>query len=191
METVQWSCLAEPDLVVEAQYGNLSAFDEIVRRYRVGALMQARTIAKQTDLAEDAVQDAFLAAYKALPSLSDSRSFGSWFGAIVRHRALRLVAGERRPHVPLDDVILAHTPAIIADLERDRRQCELRQAIVALGDDLAAPMNLYYLDDWKVSAIADFLGLSRATVKWRLHTGRNRLRTALTQDWEELNEPGN
>src|SRR5208282_556992 len=119
MNTLGWGCLAEIDLVVEAQFGNLAAFDALVRRYRAGAMVQAEAIVRRRELAEDAVQDAFLTAYKALPSLSDPGAFAAWFGAIVRHRAIRLLSGERRPTVPLDSVILAHTPSIATDIELD------------------------------------------------------------------------
>ena len=153
-------------------------------------MVQAKAIVTNQELAEDAVQDAFLAAYKALPSLSEPKAFGPWLGAIVRHRAIRLLAGDRRQPLPLDDVILAHAPSILADIERERQSCVLREAIAALSDDLAPTLQLFYLDDWPVAAIADFLALPRTTVKWRLHTGRARLRAALTPDWEELNEPG-
>src|SRR5579862_1343594 len=102
MDVLRWGCLTENDLVVEAQFGNLAAFDTLVRRYRNGAMAQARAITKQEELAEDAVQDSFLAAYKALPRLTEPSAFGPWLGAIVRHRASRLLAGERRPTVPLD-----------------------------------------------------------------------------------------
>ena len=153
-------------------------------------MVQAISILKDRELAEDAVQDAFLAAYKALPSLNEPNAFRPWLGAIVRHRATRLLAGERRKPLPLDDVILAHTPSILADIERGSQSCVLRKAITALGAELAPPMQLYYLDDWQVTAIADFLAVPRTTVKWRLHTGRARLRAALTPNWEELDESG-
>ncbi|HLK15116.1 MAG TPA: sigma-70 family RNA polymerase sigma factor [Fimbriimonadaceae bacterium] len=189
MNALRWGCLAEADLVVEAKFGNLAAFDALVRRYRDGAMAQANAILRRRDSAEDAVQDSFLAAYKALPALGDPNSFGAWLGSIVRHRAVRLLAGERRDHVPLDDVILAHTPSIAAEIERERQGCALRAAIEELGPDLGPVLQLYYFDDWPVSSIADFLGLSRTTVKWRLHTGRERLRAALPPDLEETHEP--
>ncbi|MHB8635341.1 MAG: RNA polymerase sigma factor [Fimbriimonadaceae bacterium] len=190
MNALGWACLSEFDLVVEARIGNLAAFDALVRRYRNAAMVQARAILRQRELAEDATQDAFLAAYKALPTLNDPTAFGPWLGTIVRHRATRLLAGEAPASVPLDSVILAHTPSIVAAMELDRQGCLLREAVAALGADIAPVMQLYYFDEWPVAKVALFLALPRTTVKWRLHVGRARLQEILSPNWEELNESG-
>lgn len=174
----------EADLVAAARAGDLRAFDALVAQYRSAALIQACAITRQRELAEDAVQDSFLAAFKALPSLAEARAFGPWLGAIVRHRSIRLASGATRPHVPLDDVILAHTPALAADLETDRLACSLRSAIAGLGPELAPVLGLYYFDEWSVARIAAFLDLPRTTVKWRLHAGRCRLGEALASQGE-------
>ena len=79
----------ESELVWKAKVGDLSAFDVLVWRYRPAAVLTARGILPTRELADDAVQDAFISAYKSLPQLEDATRFGSWISAIVRYRALR------------------------------------------------------------------------------------------------------
>lgn len=175
----------EARLVWAAKVGDLAAFDELVHRYRPAAVLTARAILKSQDLAADAVQDAFLSAYKWLPQLEDANRFGSWIFAIVRHRALRLGAGERRTHLPIDELISAHVPSIHKQVEDRADFAEVRCAVKRLPEDQQAVVELYYLNEWSVCAIAEYLGLPKTTVKWRLHAGRNQLRTLLSQQLEE------
>ncbi|RYG44350.1 sigma-70 family RNA polymerase sigma factor [bacterium] len=163
-----------------AQAGDLSAFDELVRRYRPAATLTARGVLPSRELADDAVQDAFVAAYKALPQLADPNRFGSWVGSIVRHRAFRIRAGERTPPLPIDDFILSYVPSIQKELEEEEDRAEVRCALGQLAEELRTVVGLYYLSDWSVGDIADYTGLPRTTVKWRLHTGRQRLRALLS-----------
>jgi len=175
----------ETELVWAAKVGNLVAFDELVRHYRPAAILTARGILASRDLADDAVQDAFLSAYKSLPQLEDASRFGSWLSAIVRHRALRIKAGESRVHLPIDDLIAAHMPSIHEQVEERGEVAEVRCAVQRLPKDLQATVELYYLNEWSVGAIAEYLGLPKTTVKWRLHAGRNQLRTLLSRQLEE------
>ncbi|RYG43025.1 sigma-70 family RNA polymerase sigma factor [bacterium] len=174
----------EHGLVRAAQGGDLAAFDRLVRRYRTAATLTAQSVLLNRERADDAVQDAFIAAYKALPQLADPDRFGSWIGAIVRHRAFRIRAGERTPHLPIDDFILSYVPSIQKDLEAEEDRTEVRCALGRLPEELRTVVGLYYLNDWSVASIADYTGLPKTTVKWRLHTGRGQLRVLLSEKTE-------
>jgi len=183
-----WSLIGrqETELVVQAQAGDLAAFDALVTRYRPGALVLARHVSGSHDIAQDAVQDAFLAAYKALPQLGDAEKFPAWFGAIVRHRAKRIASGERNERLPLDDVILLHAPSIVLEIELRARSEAVRCAVSRLPEEIRPIVELYYIEDWDVRQIAGFMALPATTVKWRLHSGRNLLRASLTDRNEEI-----
>ena len=175
----------EGELIALASNGDLKAFDRLARHYRPGAMALAWNILRNRDRAEDAVQDAFLSAYKSLPQLADSTHFAQWLGAIVRHRSKRMAIGERRDLLPLDELILAYVPSISSDIESDEQRENVRSAISGLPDDLRTTVELYYLEDWRVAQISEFLSLPITTVKWRLHQGRNHLRSALPNPLEE------
>jgi len=190
MERLIWEHREEAELVALAQLGNLSAFDALVARYRPGALVLAKQITRPADAAEDAVQDSFLAVFKALPQLSDPEKFAAWFGAILRHRARRASLGDRSVHLAIDDVILFHTPALSDELEQRAGASAVHSALCELPEEIRAIFELYYLEDWGAGKISEFLGLPITTVKWRLHAGRKLLRSSLSFLLEESNESG-
>ena len=190
MSKMAWECRRETELVMNAREGNFEAFDALVARYRPGAVLMARQIVNSCEQAEDAVQESFFSAYKALPQLADPGLFAHWLGAIVRHRSRRLASGDRRGNLPLDDLILAHVPSISFEVESRARSDAVRCAVAGLPDEIRTVVHLYYLDDWKVATIAEFLGQPVTTVKWRLHTGRMQLRKVLSLEMEESNGSG-
>ncbi|MDR3688459.1 MAG: sigma-70 family RNA polymerase sigma factor [Fimbriimonas sp.] len=190
MSNATRTCIDEADLVKAAREGSFDAFDALVGKYRSGALSIARQIVRSEELAQDAVQDSFFAAYKALPQLSDTGSFPQWLGAIVRHRSRRIASGALRLTVPLDDLILAHVPSIAVQVESRLRNEAIRGRVAILSDELRVAVELYYFDGWQVATIADFLGIPVTTVKWRLHAARNQLRKGISQDWEDIDESG-
>lgn len=176
MRETEWGQEEETTIVAAAQAGDLNAFDRLAARYRPMAVLTARRLL-QRDQAEDVAQMALLSAYKALPKLREPDRFGTWFASIVRHQAARSLSRNlSRLEEPLvdhvDRLILKGAPSIaskgegpdpISDIERLKP--EVRE--VAL---------LYYLEGCPVSRIAESLGLSETTVKWRLHVARKTLR---------------
>jgi len=163
-------------LVVAAILGNLEAFEELVRRYRLAVVRLARTIAG-ADYAEDVAQDSLLLAFKALPGIEEPRKFGAWLSAITRHRALRFSKSETmQKRVPLDEALLEKIEALarpIADKERDEATI---QALDSLPADYAMPLRLRFLDEMPLDRIAAFMGVPLSTVKWRIHHGKKLLR---------------
>ncbi|MGV3614532.1 MAG: RNA polymerase sigma factor [Fimbriimonas sp.] len=182
-----WEPNEEARLVDAAQAGDLKAFDALARHYRPALVLLAAGILRTREQAEDAAQDALLAAYSALPKLEDPERFGAWLGTIVRHRARRLAQGQRRPETPLDAILLSYSPALAERAVEAETGRVVRCAMARLPPEVQPVVELYYLDDWSVHEISDFLGLPQTTVKWRLHDGRRRMR-AMLPDYEETYE---
>ncbi len=89
--------ISDEELVRQAQRGDRSAFDELVRRFRGVLLAVAERSVGSRDAAEDVAQDAFLQAFRALPQLQDPAKFGHWLCVIARCRARRLTADGSAP----------------------------------------------------------------------------------------------
>ena len=165
-------------LVLAARAGDGSAFATLAARFRATALLIARGAGGDPDLAEDAVQDAFVTAFRALKGLDDPDRFGPWFATIVRNRARRLAKeGSRRRGFPLDalDREPSSTPPLPSPAE---------EAVRALPDGIRESMVLYYFEEWSVGEIAALLERPVSTVKWQLHAGRSLLRRRLTPPQE-------
>jgi RNA polymerase sigma factor (sigma-70 family) len=161
-----------------AASGDLDAFGEIVRRFQHMAFGYALSFVRDLGQAEDVVQEAFVAAWYALPSLADPAAFAGWLRGIVRHRAHRVL---RRKH--LEALPLTAAEAVAADGPAPDRRAERRQevgatlaAIAGLPRPLREVVTLYYVHDCSHQDIATFLGVAVTTVNNRLHAARAQLK---------------
>ncbi len=175
--------LPDEMLVVAAILGDLRAFDELVLRYRSAAYRVARAVAG-SELAEDALQEALLLAFKALPSIDDPACFASWLNVITRHAALRMSRNARREsirRVELDEAVLESSAALARPftLPESFETADIRAAVAALPEDFRLMLQLRFDDEMPLKRIASFLDLPLTTVKWRLHRAKQLVREQL------------
>lgn len=115
--------------------------------------------------AEDALQEATLAGYRAFPSLrGGERAFGAWMRKILIHTC-RLILDGRRRTFPVDD-LAPYLPDTAPG--PDSESTALWEMVARLSDHLRPVVVLRYLLDWSQQDIADSLGIPLGTVKSRL-----------------------
>jgi RNA polymerase sigma-70 factor (ECF subfamily) len=168
----------DADLVSRAQAGRLDAFEELVRRHRLGTYRVAlRMLGNETD-AEDAAQDAFVQAWRNLAGFRADAAFSTWMYRIVTNRCLNMLRARRRTEpLPEDREAPASRPDRIAE---GRWQVEdLARAIARLTPEQRAPLVLRELEGCSYEEIADALDLSMSAVKSRLHRARLELVAAM------------
>jgi RNA polymerase sigma-70 factor (ECF subfamily) len=187
--------LPDEMLAIAAILGDLRSFDALALRYRAAAYRVAQSIIGSSgggnDLAEDAVQESLLLAFKALPSIEEPAKFASWLYAITRRVALRMSQRsrqERSHRVDLDEALIEHSEAFARPLApRDTfEEAWVRAAIDALDEDHRLILKLRFYDEMPLARIADFLDLPLTTVKWRLHRAKRLLREKLEPEKEGL-----
>jgi RNA polymerase sigma-70 factor (ECF subfamily) len=187
--------LPDATLVIAAILGDLRSFDALVLRYRAAAYRVAQSIIGSSgagnELAEDAVQESLLLAFKALPSIEEPAKFASWLYAITRHVALRMSRSSRRElsrRIDLDQVLIEHSEALTHPLiARDPfEEAWVRAAVDALDENHRLILKLRFYDEMPLKRIADFLDLPLTTVKWRLHRAKQLLREKLKPEKEGL-----
>jgi RNA polymerase sigma-70 factor (ECF subfamily) len=153
--------------------GSPSAFGQLVKRYERAVRGVCLSVLRDDHLANDAAQDAFLAAYRSLKSLRDRASFGMWLTTIARNRAIRC-ARNRRPTMQY--------PAELAQPEiPDGHDFELLSAIAALPEHERVVIMLRYFDDHDIPAIAAILNRPIGTVTKQISRAHERLRRALAE----------
>ena len=168
----------ERDIVVAAQQGDADAFAALVRLHQRRAYAVARAIVTTHDDAEDALQDGFLHAYRALDRFRPDQAFGAWLYRIVANAALDIVRRRKvRDADELSENVFApfRDPAEEADL-RDR----LRVALARLTERQRAVIVLHDLEGFKHSEIGEMLGIPEGTARSDLHHARTILRTMLS-----------
>jgi RNA polymerase sigma-70 factor (ECF subfamily) len=187
--------LPDEMLALAAILGDLRSFDALVLRYRAAAYRVAQSIIGNdgagNDLAEDAVQESLLLAFKALPSIEEPAKFASWLYAITRHVALRMSQRSRRERsrrVDLDEALIERSEALARPLvARDAfEEAWVRAAIDELDEDHRLILKLRFYDEMPLKRIAGFLDLPLTTVKWRLRRAKQLLREKLKPEKEGL-----
>ncbi len=181
----EWRWVKEETLLVlAAMAGDLSAFDELVRRFRPAVIAVAFQLTGSWDEAEDVAQETFLIALKALPTLRNPQKFGAWLYAITRHQALRQL--NHRQRWELDELLIERWEAIaeedaLEQLKRREKYEQLHSALTDLPEMYRLIVWLHYFEDMPLKRIASFLGLPMTTIKWRLHEAKRRLRKRLLE----------
>jgi RNA polymerase sigma-70 factor (ECF subfamily) len=179
-------------LIERALEGDLSAFEELVDRYRGVVFRTASRIVGREE-AEDVTQDAFLRAFHRLGQYRGTAAFRTWLLQITQNAAFSSLArGRRRPSEardePPDDVPdrdLRRQPA--AELERRERQQRLEDKLKLLRPEYRSLLVLRDLEGFSYTEIAEVLQMPLGSVKGRLHRARDELIELLrnnTFDWE-------
>jgi RNA polymerase sigma-70 factor (ECF subfamily) len=162
------------DMVRAARRGDVAAFGAVVRRTQDGLVRAARALVGDVHEAEDAVQEAYVAAFGALRGLRDPGSFRAWIARILTRIALRR---RRRPWPARLGDADARVPARPA--ADHGRLDALVEAVDALPAKYRAPVALHYLAELSYREVAEALGIPEKRVKSRLHDARERLRRRL------------
>jgi RNA polymerase sigma factor (sigma-70 family) len=164
--------------VRRAASGDLDAFADVTRRFQHMAFGYALSFVRDFQEAEDVVQEAFVAAWYALPTLAEPAAFAAWLRSIVRHRAHRVLRRKQLEVVPVAAADALPADAVRADLRLERHQeiGVVFSAIAELPRALREVVVLFYVHDCSQQDIATFLGLPVTTVNNRLHAARTQLR---------------
>jgi RNA polymerase sigma-70 factor (ECF subfamily) len=167
----------EREWILSAQRGDEAAFGELVKRHQRRAYAVARAIVLNHEDAEDAVQEAFLHAFRALDRFRPDQAFGAWLHRIVANAALDLTRRRKvREAEELPDTVASpfHDPAEADDLKR-----RLREALADLPPRQRAVIVLHDVEGFKHAEIGNTLGIPEGTARSDLHYARARLRDAL------------
>jgi RNA polymerase sigma-70 factor, ECF subfamily len=176
--SVSAEVLAERALVLAAQEGSDTAFAGLVQRHQRRAYAVARSIVLTHDDAEDAVQEGFLHAWRALARFRPEQAFGAWLHRIVANAALDIARRKKvRDADELQESVSSpfRDPAISAEL-----RSRLSTALVALPERQRAVLVLHDVEGYKHSEIGRTLGIPEGTARSDLHHARAALRRLLS-----------
>ena len=168
------------DLVEQAQRGDRDAFDVLILEVIDRLFSIARLIAQDTDVAEDAVQDALVRCWRDLPTLRDVTRFEPWLRRLLLNSVAEQFRSRRRHEANVR--LLRFEPSVsdgAADLaDRD----ELQRAFRALSIDHRTIIVLHHYLGLSVAEVASNLGIPSGTAKSRLHYAIEALRASLDSD---------
>ncbi len=177
--------IEDAELIALARAGDVAAYEAIVRRYQDVAIRTAHVVSPEAD-ADDAVQEAFLKAFDALPRFRDGAPLRPWLLRIVANEARnrRRSAGRRqglaaRAAAASGDEVRGHVPGPEEAVMAAESRSELLGALATLRDDDREILGARFLLDLSEAETAATLGLPRGTVKSRTSRAVGRLRDAM------------
>jgi len=166
-------------LVLEAQAGNRKAFEGLYRHYNHALLRFAFRFCADEQLANDAVQEAWISLSKSLISLKDPRGFRIWAYKTVRWRVVDQVRRRGEPAEELSEETKVSEENGTAHLATSY---QLKAHIARLPSEERHTLALFYLEEMKLNEIAAILEVPLGTVKSRLSRARGRLRDQMSGD---------
>ena len=179
--------LDEAQLVARAKRGDAAAYEELVRSHQDIAFRTACVIARDPADAEEAAQDAFVKAYRALSRFREGAAFRPWLLQIVANEARnrRRAAGRRarlRQRATAEEVSGDAAPSPEAIAVSAERRARLLDALSQLREDDRNVLGCRFLVGLSELETAAALRLRRGTVKSRTARALERLRDSLGEE---------
>jgi RNA polymerase sigma-70 factor (ECF subfamily) len=180
-------------LVERLRRGEDSAFEDLLREHGGRLLAVTRRLLRSESDAQDAVQDAFLSAFRGIASFSGGAKLSTWLHRIAVNAALMMLRSRRStPERPIEDLLprfgengeWVRPPSrwespCDRHLEREETRALVRRCIDQLPQTYRTVLLLRDIEELDTSEVASMLGVTPNAVKIRLHRARQSLRTLL------------
>jgi RNA polymerase sigma-70 factor (ECF subfamily) len=184
--------VAEASLLAAVRRGQPAACEDFVRRYSGQMLAVARRFLRCEQDADDAVQEAFLSAFRSVHRFAGDSRISTWLHRIVINACLmKLRSEKKRTSASIEHLLPAfddtghHAGRVtvwsdaLQNLQTSELRARVRDGIGELPEPYRAVLLLRDLEEWTTQETAERLGLTEGTVKVRLHRARQALRTLL------------
>lgn len=173
--------MEEKDLTCRAARGDAEAFRQLVEAYQTPAYRLAARMCGP-DSAEDVTQEAFLAAWRALPEFRGDCRFSTWLYRLVSNAAIDCLRREKkhRDTGDVDDLELPDGgPSPQEQAERSDTRDAVRRALDRLSPEHRQVLLLRFMQELDYGEIARALDVSEGTVKSRINRAKSKLREVL------------
>ncbi len=175
-------------LVRAAQGGEAHAFESLVHRHEARVFRVAKNLVGSDEDARDVAQEAFLRVFRSLSAFDFEHAFSTWLYRIVTNLAIDHLR-RRRPQWSMQGLDEEQGEVQLADprlatphetLERAELSGEVRACMEALAPHFQSVLVLREIEGLACNEIAEIVGATHVTVRWRLHRGRK----LFQEEWE-------
>ena len=169
-------------LISRARGGDREAFGALVEQYRDNVYRLAYRMCGNAYDADEAAQEAFVAAWRALPNFRGDAKFSTWLYRLTTNAAIDVMRLEKRHQTVGDGEMVdladdADSPQ--ETVERTEQQEAVQKALATLSEEYREVLLLRYMEELDYAEIADVLQLPSGTVKSRINRAKAALKTAL------------
>jgi RNA polymerase sigma-70 factor (ECF subfamily) len=182
---------SDPDVIAAVVAGDTARFAVLVRRHNQAVFRACRAVIGDDTEAEDAVQSAWVQAYRALATFRGESTFRTWVTRIAVHEAShRLQARRRLAAVPIEEV-MTMPAAVDPEGEAATEQLGrlLERHIDQLPEGMRVVLVLRDIMELDTAETASCLGIAEEAVRVRLHRARQALATTLLDSAGDLSPP--
>ena len=167
-------------IIENCKKGDQKAQVELYKRYYRKMYNVSMRILSHSAEAEDAMQEAFIAAFRQLDTFRGEVSFGSWLKRIVINRSIDQL---RKKKITFEDMSkLANRPADETIDFEEEVTCEMiKKAIATLPDNYRVVLSLFLLEGYDHEEIADILKISNGSSRIIYHRAKEKLKVALME----------
>jgi RNA polymerase sigma-70 factor (ECF subfamily) len=181
---ITWNEWASDDnrLLAGVRAGDEGACEALVRQHGERMLAVARRFLRTMEDSADAVQDAFLSAFRSLDGFEGNSALGTWLHRIVVNVCLmKLRSRSRTREVRIDELLptFKEPDHTLEQLTQSETHAQVRACIDRLPDPHREVLVLRDLEELDTEQTAQRLGINPGAVKTRLHRARAALRTLL------------
>ena len=174
--------MEELAIVQRAKAGDAAAFEELVNRYQNNVYRLALRMCGNAHDAEEVAQEAFVAAWRGLPSFRGESKFSSWLYQLTSNAAVDFLRREKRHRntTPVEEQLeLAADRTPQQDAETSEMRENLQKALLALTPEHRQIFLLRQMEQLSYEEIGQLLQLESGTVKSRLNRAKKQLRQIL------------
>jgi len=169
--------ISDAELVVQYQSGDKKALITLVTRWHKKFCSHAYWYTKEAELSKDIVQESWAVIINKIDTLRQADKFGSWGLSIVTRKAIDSIR-EQNKYRKLDD----YTEANLVEEEQINASplhSLVLKEIKGLPNEQQIVLKLFYVEGYKIHQIAELLNIAKGTVKSRLFTAREKLKSIL------------
>ncbi len=195
-QAIDYAASSTTELVALVRAGYQEAFRHIMERCNQRLFRVARAVLNDDTEAEDALQDAYINAFKRLDSFRGDAKLSTWLTRIVLNECYQRLR-KRRTTVPIDNLEFGQDTAQVLNFPGNygmenpvnaAGRSQVRQLIESAIESLPDPFRVVFVmrsvEEYSTQETADMLGIRVETVKTRLFRARQQLRNALSDTLE-------
>ncbi len=186
--------LSDESLACKSLDGDMSAFEELVDRYKRPVFSIVYRMIGQYQEAEDITQEVFINVYEKLYQFDSNKKFGPWIYRIATNASISALRKKKKV-ITLDfdeaygkayeDYYTAGSTDPQLMFEREELKFFTDKAINELPENYRVVIMLRYQMDLNNQEIAEVLGVTKENVEVRVHRARKALRKIVEKHWEE------
>jgi len=163
--------------------GDMQAFSYLVDKYKDMVFTLAFRILKNRENAEEVAQDSFVKVYQNIKKFKSKSKFSTWLYRIVYNTAISRVRVKQKPTMSIDEQnyfeIEDEKQNVIKNFDIENNKMILQRLLNKLDESDRALITLYYLDECKISEIAEITGQNNSNIKVKLHRTRKKMKEEL------------